>query len=66
MHLAQALTATEVQNFFFDWYPIFGVVFMFGLLIVFVTLSPWLLTGLLLWGGFRLVRRRRAGGTAES
>lgn len=34
-------------------------------LIVFVTLSPWLLTGLLLWGGFRLVRRRRAGGTTE-
>jgi len=38
MHLVQALTATEIQNFFFDWYPIFGVVFMFGLLIVFVTL----------------------------
>jgi len=27
-----------IQEFFFDWYPIFGVVFMFGLLIVFVTL----------------------------
>src|SRR5680860_1462983 len=38
MNLAQALTATEIQNFFFDWYPIFGVVFMFGLLIIFVTL----------------------------
>jgi cell division protease FtsH len=38
MHMVQALTATEIQNFFFDWYPIFGVVFMFGLLIVFVTL----------------------------
>jgi cell division protease FtsH len=29
---------TDIQNFFFDWYPVFGVVFMFGLLIVFVTL----------------------------
>jgi cell division protease FtsH len=38
MHLVQALTADEIQSFFFDWYPIFGVVFMFGLLIVFVTL----------------------------
>jgi cell division protease FtsH len=38
MHLVLALQATDVQNFFFDWYPIFGVVFMFGLLIVFVTL----------------------------
>ncbi len=38
MHLVQALTATEIQNFFFDWYPIFGVFFMFALLIVFVTL----------------------------
>jgi hypothetical protein len=34
-------------------------------LIVFVTLSPWLLTALLIWGGFRLVRRRRTGGAAE-
>lgn len=34
-------------------------------LIVFVTLSPWLLTGLLVWGAFRLVRRRRAGGAVE-
>jgi cell division protease FtsH len=38
MHPALALTATEVQDFFFNWYPIFGVVFMFGLLIIFVTL----------------------------
>ncbi len=38
MHLVQALTADEIQNFFFSWYPIFGVVFMFGLLIIFVTL----------------------------
>lgn len=34
-------------------------------LIVFVTLSPWLLTGLLVWGGIRVLRRRRAG-NAES
>ncbi len=29
---------TDVQNFFFDWYPVFGVIFMFALLLVFVTL----------------------------
>ncbi len=28
----------SVKAFFFDWYPVFGVFFMFGLLIVFVTL----------------------------
>src|SRR6476659_7008010 len=28
----------DVKNFFFEWYPVFGVIFMFGLLIVFVTL----------------------------
>ena len=28
----------NLQNFFFDWYPVFGVVFMFGLLLVFMTL----------------------------
>jgi cell division protease FtsH len=38
MHLVQALTSTDIKNFFFDWYPVFGVFFMFGLLIVFVTL----------------------------
>jgi cell division protease FtsH len=38
MHLVQALTATEIKNFFFDWYPVFGVFFMFGLLLVFLTL----------------------------
>src|SRR6476659_5667568 len=27
----------DVKNFFFEWYPVFGVIFMFGLLIVFVT-----------------------------
>ena len=32
------LTANEIQGFFFDWYPVFGVVFMFGLLFVFLTL----------------------------
>jgi len=29
---------TNIQDFFFEWYPVFGVVFMFCLLIVFVTL----------------------------
>jgi cell division protease FtsH len=38
MHLVQALQATEIQSFFFDWYPVFGVFFMFCLLLVFVTL----------------------------
>jgi cell division protease FtsH len=38
MHLVLALTATDIKEFFFDWYPVFGVFFMFGLLIVFVTL----------------------------
>lgn len=31
------------------------------LLIIFVTLSPWLLTAVLLWAGFRLARRRWPG-----
>ncbi|MSO40756.1 MAG: ATP-dependent zinc metalloprotease FtsH [Solirubrobacterales bacterium] len=31
-------SATDIQNFVFDWYPVFGVVFMAGLLIVFVML----------------------------
>ncbi|HEY7257058.1 MAG TPA: AAA family ATPase [Solirubrobacterales bacterium] len=30
--------AADIQSFVFDWYPVFGVVFMFGLLLVFVTL----------------------------
>jgi len=38
MLLPLALTASEVKAFFFDWYPVFGVFFMFGLLLVFVTL----------------------------
>jgi cell division protease FtsH len=38
MHLALALTSTDIKEFFFDWYPVFGVFFMFGLLIVFLTL----------------------------
>ncbi len=32
------MLADDIKNFFFDWYPVFGVFFMFGLLIVFVTL----------------------------
>jgi cell division protease FtsH len=38
MHLILALQASDIKNFFFDWYPVFGVFFMFGLLLVFVTL----------------------------
>src|SRR3954453_12125866 len=38
MHLLQALTANEIQEFFFDWYPAFGVVFMGCLLLVFLRL----------------------------
>ena len=40
-----------------------------ALLIVFMMLSPWILTGLLVWGGFRFFRRRRAAalpGDAEA
>jgi len=38
MHLVLALQASDIKTFFFDWYPVFGVLFMFCLLIVFVTL----------------------------
>jgi cell division protease FtsH len=38
MLLPLALAASEVKTFFFDWYPVFGVFFMFALLLVFVTL----------------------------
>jgi cell division protease FtsH len=38
MHLVLALQAHDIQHFFFQWYPIFGIVFMFCLLLVFVTL----------------------------
>jgi len=39
MHLALGLTtAEEIQNFFFNWYPVFGVVFMAALLLVFLRL----------------------------
>ena len=36
------------------------------LLIAFVTISPWALTGLLLWLGFRAVRKRRPGKPEEA
>ncbi len=36
--LTHALLVADVKTFFFDWYPVFGVVFMAGLLIVFVFL----------------------------
>jgi hypothetical protein len=32
-----------------------------AVLVVFVTISPWALTAFLLWAGFQLARRRRAG-----
>jgi hypothetical protein len=32
------MAAADIQSFFFDWYPIFGVFFMSALLVVFVTL----------------------------
>ncbi|MEX2108035.1 MAG: AAA family ATPase [Solirubrobacterales bacterium] len=38
MNLVQALTTTQVQDFFFSWYPVFGVLFMACLLLVFMTL----------------------------
>jgi cell division protease FtsH len=38
MNLVLALTSTDIKEFFFDWYPVFGVFFMFGLLLVFLTL----------------------------
>jgi cell division protease FtsH len=38
MQLIPQLHAANIQSFFFDWYPVFGVVFMFGLLVVFVML----------------------------
>ena len=38
MHLLFALETTEIKEFFFDWYPVFGVFFMFALLLVFVTM----------------------------
>jgi cell division protease FtsH len=36
--LIQALTTTDIQEFFFDWYPVFGVFFMACLLFVFLRL----------------------------
>jgi cell division protease FtsH len=38
MNLILALQASDIKSFFFDWYPVFGVLFMFCLLLVFVTL----------------------------
>ncbi len=36
--MIQAITASSIQEFFFDWYPVFGVFFMAGLLFVFLKL----------------------------
>src|SRR4051812_17488124 len=33
-----ALPVGDIKEFFFDWYPVFGVFFMFALLAVFITL----------------------------
>jgi cell division protease FtsH len=38
MDLIHGLPAGGIKEFFFDWYPVFGVFFMFALLLVFVTL----------------------------
>src|SRR3954453_14106165 len=38
MEIFQSLPAGDIKEFFFDWYPVFGVFFMFALLMVFVTL----------------------------
>jgi cell division protease FtsH len=38
MDLIPALQAADISSFFFNWYPVFGVVFMFGLLMIFLTL----------------------------
>ena len=38
MYLPLAFSAEGVQEFVFDWYPIFGVVFMFMLLLIFLRL----------------------------
>jgi cell division protease FtsH len=38
MELLQAIPAGNIREFFFDWYPVFGVFFMFALLMVFVTM----------------------------
>jgi cell division protease FtsH len=38
MHLIQTLIAGDVKGFVFDWYPVFGVFFMFCLMVIFVSL----------------------------
>src|SRR4029079_8504394 len=38
MELLDAIPVGNIREFFFDWYPVFGVFFMFALLLVFVTL----------------------------
>ena len=38
MRLDPTLPAGDIQEFFFDWYPVFGVFFMSMLLFVFLTL----------------------------
>jgi len=38
VHLIEAVTTSGIQEFFFDWYPIFGVFFMACLLLVFFRL----------------------------
>jgi cell division protease FtsH len=38
MHLIQTLLTGDIKGFFFDWYPVFGVFFMFCLMAIFVAL----------------------------
>ncbi len=38
MHLTQALQTSDIQTFAFNWYPVFGVIFMFALLLIFLKL----------------------------
>ena len=38
MTLLQALATGDIKEFAFDWYPVFGVFFMFTLMLIFLTL----------------------------
>ncbi len=38
MDLIHSLPAGDIKEFFFDWYPVFGVFFMLGILLIFLTL----------------------------
>jgi cell division protease FtsH len=38
MHLTYALTTLDIQEFFFNWYPVFGVIFSGCLIVIFLKL----------------------------